>query len=294
MNNIKIISDGSCDLTKEIIAKNDIYVVPFYVTLDGEHYLKEEIDISVRSFYQQMVDRKDMFPKTSLPSVQDYVDAFKPFILEGKEIVCICISSKFSGSYNSAFNAKTILLEKYPDAKIVVIDAIVNTCLQGLLVLEACRMRDNNLTIVEMEENINRIKHFARIYFMVANTEYLVKGGRIGKLKGLIGNALRIKPLIVLKQGEIFSGGITFTRKKAVQKVIEMTNKYFTEKNEDKNDYNFVTGFGYDIEEGLAFNKKISEEVVGHEILNLQIGATIGAHTGPHPLGVGFIKKYDC
>lgn len=82
--------------------------------------MKEGVDIGVRDFYQKMVDNKGVFPKSSLPSVQDYMEVFEPIIKQGKGIVCICITSKFSGSVQSATNAKNILLETYPDAKIEV------------------------------------------------------------------------------------------------------------------------------------------------------------------------------
>ena len=97
----QIITDGSCDLGQEIPQKAGLKVVPFYVTFDGKTYKKEIEEIGVREFYQQMVDNPKQFPKSSLPSVQDYVEAFTPYVKEGKNIICLCITVKFSGSYNS-------------------------------------------------------------------------------------------------------------------------------------------------------------------------------------------------
>ena len=91
-----------------------IQVVPFYVTFDGKTYQKEIEEISVREFYQEMVDDPDKFPKSSLPSVQDYVEAFTPYARDGKDIICLCITTKFSGSYNSAKTAADLLAEEYP------------------------------------------------------------------------------------------------------------------------------------------------------------------------------------
>ncbi len=294
MNNIQIISDGSCDLSKEESQKLKVKIVPFYVSFDGENYKKEGEEVGVRDFYQEMVDRKGVYPKTSLPSVEDYVDAFTPYLDEGKDIICICITTKFSGSYNSALSAKQLIESKYPKQRIEVIDAIVNTCLQGLLVKETCRMRDNGLTLDEMVSNINRIKQTARIYFTVGSLDYLRHGGRIGKLIGIVGATLRIKPLIVLKEGEIFSAGLCFVRKKSLIKVLELTKKYFQEKNESISDYRFVVGAGYDLEEAKQFFEKTKLMLQSEEVEFAQIGATIGVHTGPYPLGIGLIKKYDC
>lgn len=294
MRKIQIISDGSCDLSKEEVKDLNVKIVPFYVSFDGETYLKEGEDIEVYDFYQKMVDNKGVYPKTSLPSVDDYVNAFVPFLEEGNDIVCICITTKFSGSYNSAVSAKQIVEEKYPNQRIEIIDAIVNTSLQGLLVKETCRMRDDGLTFDQMVENINRIKKTARIYFTVATLDYLRHGGRIGKLIGIVGATLKIKPIIVLKEGEIFSAGLCFVRKKSLIKVLDLTSKYFTDNNESIDDYRFVVGAGFDHDEGHQFLEKAKSTLKRDDIEYSQIGATIGVHTGPYPLGIGFIKKYDC
>lgn len=105
-----IFSDGSCDLPMELTKEKNITVVPFYVSFDGEKYEKEMVEIGVREFYQRMVDEPKVYPKSSLPSMQDYIDAFMPMVEQGTPIICICITTKFSGSYQSAMNAKNIIL----------------------------------------------------------------------------------------------------------------------------------------------------------------------------------------
>ena len=109
-----IISDGSCDLPMELTKEKDITVVPFYVSFEEGKYQKEMIEVGVREFYQEMVDHPDVYPKSSMPSVQDYVDAFLPFVKAGIPIICICITTKFSGSMQSALNAKAILKRNIP------------------------------------------------------------------------------------------------------------------------------------------------------------------------------------
>ncbi len=291
--NYAIVSDGSCDLPEELVSKYDIKIVPFYVSLDGQTYLKEKVDLGVRDFYEKLVGDTNLFPKTTLPTVADYETVFKDLIREKKDIICVCITTKFSGSYNSASIAKNNCLEKFPNAKITVIDSMVNTGVQGLLVLEIARMRQEGKTYEETIQLIEEIKKTGRIFFTVGNLEYLRKGGRIGKLAGIVGATLRIKPIIVLKDGEIFSSGIAFTRKKSFLKATDAALSYFKENNENPDDYQFITGFGYDIEEGMAYNEKSKEIFKRDDILLIQIGATIGVHTGPYPLGVGFIKKFD-
>ena len=108
----ELISDGSCDLPEDYVQANEVTVVPFYVTFDGENYFKEGTQMSVREFYQRMVDNPEIFPKTSMPAIQDYADVFTRFAREEKPVICICISSKFSGSYQAAVNAREVVLEE--------------------------------------------------------------------------------------------------------------------------------------------------------------------------------------
>lgn len=293
----QIITDGSCDLSPEIAKDNNIRVVPFYVSFDGMNYKKEIEEVDVRDFYQQMVDHEDVFPKTSLPSIDDYVQAFTPYVKDGVDIICICITTKFSGSFNSASTAKEILLEEYPDAKIEVIDATVNTVLQGIMVLEGARMKANGLSYEDVITQLNRIKETGRIIFTVGSMDYLIQGGRVGKVLKVAVNALKIRPMIILKEGEIFPFGIARSRQKSMRKILDKVKSHFEEINESPDDYRIVVGYGYDKEEAVQFRAKLLEELGTYsnvkEVELYQIGATIGVHTGPYPLGVGLIRKYD-
>jgi DegV family protein with EDD domain len=293
----QIISDGSCDLGEECAKKHNIEVVPFYVSFDGENYYKEIKEISVRNFYQKMVDEPKVFPKSSLPSVQDFVEAIRPHLQKQQAIICICITTKFSGSYNSAIIARDILLEEYPDGKIAVIDSTVNSILQGALVRETARMKANGLSFEETIGNIERIKNTGRIFFTIGGMSYLVHGGRVGKLVGLTASTLRLIPLIILKEGEIFSNGIVRTRSKSKGKIIVQLREYFETVKQSPDDYEIVVGYGYDYDEAVKFRDQLLASMKSYsnvkEIDIYQIGATIGVHTGPDPIGVALIKKYD-
>ena len=180
-----------------------------------------------------MVDNKGVFPKSSLPSVQDYMEVFEPIIKQGKGIVCICITSKFSGSLQSATNAKNILLETYPDAKIEVIDSMVNTVLQGLFVLEAAKMCKAGVPMEACVNELLDMRESGRIFFTIGSIDYLKHGGRIGKLSGLAASVLGIKPLITLKDGEIYNSGVSRSRKASMAKVIELLKQYIEERKID-------------------------------------------------------------
>ena len=293
----QIITDGSCDLPKELMEEKGVTVVPFYISFDGEHYLKEVEEMGVSEFYDRMVEDPDTFPKSSLPSVQDYTDVFMPFAAENIAIICICITTKFSGSMQSALSAKELVQASYPDAEITVIDATVNTVLQGLLVLEAVSMKEKGISYEQAVAGIEEIKSTGRIFFTVGNMEYLKHGGRIGKLTGLAGSVLGIKPLITLKEGEIFPSGITRSRKKSMEKILELLDEYLKEFQVDMKEYSITIGYYYDYEEAVEFRKKLMNFMVERnqtveEIPIYQIGAAIGVHTGPYALGIGILKRH--
>lgn len=291
-----IISDGSCDLPEELIRDKNITVVPFYVSFDDETYLKENVEIGIRDFYQQMVDRKGVYPKSSMPSAQDYMEVFLPCVKERIPVICICITTKFSGSMQSALNARAAVLEEHPEAKITVIDSSVDTVLQGLYVLEAAALRDRGMDYDRTIARLEEIKGTGRIFFTVGDMEYLKHGGRIGKVAAVAGSVLGIRPVITLKDGEIFPSGIGRGRKRTTEKAIELLLNYLSEGGRGIENYSIAVGFGYDYEEAMAFRDHALEVLRGKgyalkDIPILQIGATISVHTGPYPLGFGIIEK---
>ena len=294
----QIISDGSCDFDIDTLKKYNIHTVPFYVSFDGEKYDKEIQEIEIRDVYERMVTEPKLYPKTSLPSVQNYVDAFTPYIEERKAIICITITTTLSGSFNSAENAKEILLEDYPDAKIAVINSFGATVFQGLYAIEAAKMQQAGKSYEEVVEKIQgEMQKSARILFTVGSLDYLQHGGRIGKLAGIAGNVLNLKPMITLKGGAIESSGLARSRKKSKAKCIELLREYFDENGSSPDDYVYAVGFGYDKEEGEAFKEEVDEVLqelgTSEKAKLVQIGATICVHTGPYALGIGLVKKWS-
>lgn len=295
----QIISDGSCDLPEQLVKEKGVEVVPFYVSFDEKTYYKEIEEMPIRKFYDLMVEKENVvFPKSSLPSIEDYILAFEKYVRQGIPIICICITVKFSGSYQAAMNAKNILRETYPDAKIEVIDCTVNTVLQGMYVLEAVKLREQGVAYEEAVRRLLGIRETGRIFFTVGNVDYLKHGGRIGKLSGIAATVLRIRPLITLKEGEIFPSGLARSRRRSLEAVINLLDnhvKSLLAAGEDLADYVVDVGYGYDISEAETFLAGLKEKFRGvlevDQIQLYQIGAAIAVHTGPYPLGVGFLKK---
>lgn len=293
----KIISDGCCDLTKDVIEKYNLHIIPFYISFDEEHYYKEIEEIGIRDVYERMVGYPDVYPKTSLPSVQNYMDAFTQYVKQNIPVICICFTPSLSGSYNSACNAKEIVCEEYPEAQITVINSEAATVSQGLMVIEAGRMQAAGIPYETCADILEKMKKTNRIFFTVGNVDYLKHGGRIGKLAGLATSALSLKPLITLVDGAIEASGIGRSRKKTVKKTLDLMDGYFRETGENMEDYSFAFGYGYDLEEARAFYDTVSAHVdacvKGKEVRFVQIGATIAVHTGPHAIGMGIVKQYE-
>ncbi len=291
-----IISDGSCDLPEDLVRDKNITVVPFYVSFDDTNYLKEGVEIGVRDFYRQMVEKKGVYPKSSMPGTQDYADAFLPFVKEGIPVICICITAKFSGSIQTAMNARDMLLEEYPQAEITVMDSTVDTVLQGQFVMEAARLRDSGAGYEDTVKRLEEIKSTGRIFFTVGDMEYLKHGGRIGKVAAVAGSVLGIRPVITLKQGEIFPSGIGRSRRKTTEKSLELLVEYLKGSRLAADCYSLSVGFGYDRQEAEEYRQHVQETLKAKgleagEIPIYQIGAGISVHTGPYALGLGVIEK---
>lgn len=289
MDNYVLISDSSCDLSSELLNKYNIDLVPYYVSFDSVNYFKENIDISTEEFYKKIEDSRN-FPKTSLPPIQDYIDIFKKHLELGKDIVCICLSSMFSGSYQSANNAKNILLEDFPDRRIEVIDSRQATAGQGLVVYSAALIKESGANIDSLIEKIDIIKQTAKINFTVDSLEHLQKGGRIGKASALAGALLNIKPIIIMYQGELSPVAKVRGKKKAIKEIVDMTLKEI----ENFDDYYISI---------LSATRKDDCQMLKDEFLlqapkaiihiSSTIGVTIGTHAGPTAIGIAYIKKYD-
>ena len=293
-----IITDSACDLTPETAARLNVEVIPFYVALDGEHYRKEGTEIAVRDFYQFMVDNPSAYPKTSLPSLEDFETAFRAHAEAGRPVLCLCFTSKMSGCVGSARNARELVLEDYPDAKIEVMDTTAATVTESIVVENAVAMRDGGCTLEQAVDWLSAERATNQIFFTVGNLDYLIKGGRIGKVTGRAANILGIKPMILFKEGEIFSGGVARGRQKSFEKALEQLMAYLTERNATPDDYCITVGYGYDEEEGkrlwmqtrAALRAKYPTSKC--EVGLLQIGCTIAVHTGPYALGMGVMRRW--
>ncbi len=290
-----IVSDSSCDLTQEYTEKEQVTVVPFYVSFDGENYYREGTEIPVTEFYRKMAELSGCYPKTSMPSAQDYKEAFLPMISAGLPVLCICLTKKFSGSMQAALNAKDELEEEYPKARIHVMDSELVTALQGLFVKEAVRLRNQGLELEQAVDLLEPVRSTGHIFFTTKDLKYLEHGGRIGKAASIAGSVLNIKPLLQYYDGELAAPEICRGRKKSLQRMVEMLFDYVEKQEIRLEDYSLATGVGLPVPEYDTFKEHLRQELQkrGYAVTEweeFQIGATIGVHTGPYPMGVGLLK----
>ncbi len=146
MSEFQIFSDGAADIPSNVKKQYNIITIPFYVSLDQKTYQKEIEELPLSVFYDNMI-QKNIFPKTSLPSVQDYIDFFTPVLESGKDIICFTITNTLSGSFQSAMSAKQILEENYTQRKIYIENSYAATGSQYLIVRESARMQDRKSVV---------------------------------------------------------------------------------------------------------------------------------------------------
>ncbi len=291
MNKYKIIADTSCDIPAAVLAENNITYVSFHVSFDQEHYLKELHDITPDEFYEKITAEK-LFPKTSLPSVQDYMDAMEAALKEGNDVLCLCLSSKFSGSFQSAVNAGNILSESYPDRTIRVVDTTCATACEGIMVLEACRMRDAGLDIEATVQKLDAMKESACLYVTVDSLEHLQKGGRIGKASAMAGAILNIKPIIAMRDGELQPESKVRGSKKALKAILDLSK---AKMGEEKDQYRIICVRGEKDRKAAAEELAAELQKEGYDVCDdiWTVGITIGSHIGPTPTAICFVKKYE-
>ena len=293
-----VVCDSSADLYENEVEEMGITVVPFYISMDGEKYLREGKEIAIADFYKEMLEHKDCFPKTSMPSLEDYIDVFTSFAETGEGVLCVCLTEKFSGSFNCAVNAKEAVLENYPDAKIEIVDSRAATALEGIVVREAVRLRDKDYSLNEAVEKLKDIIPTGRIFFTTADLKYLEHGGRIGKASCKVGTVLNLKPLLNFSDGELGKSEICRGRVNSLKKIEDKFFDYVRENKIDMSEYYFGTGIGIDNPDYIPFTEEIAkrmeeEHIKPYKWIKITIGATIGVHTGPYPIGLGFMKKCD-
>jgi DegV family protein with EDD domain len=195
---VKIVTDSTSDITSDLAQKLGVTVVPLTVTFGHESFL-DRVEISTDEFYRRLTSG-DIFPTTTQPPPGAFADVYNKLVEETDEILVIVISSKLSGTYQSATNAKNMVTK---ECRIEVIDSLKVAMGFGLIVIAAAQAAQDGANLNEVMDVVNKRIPRSHSVFYFETLKYLAKGGRIGKATGLLGAMLSIKQILTIKDGEM-------------------------------------------------------------------------------------------
>ena len=280
---VKIISDSTCDLSKELIEKYDIEILPLHIMLGEEEY-EDGKSITPDEIYKWSDEHKTT-PKTSAAGITQVVDAYRPYLEQGREIVSFSISSEMSTTNNVM---RMAALELEAEEQIFVIDSANLSTGIGLLVIEAAIMAQEGKNGAQIVARMEELKPLVRASFVVDTLTYLYRGGRCSGLAAMAGGMLKLHPKIVVENGKMkpeekFRG-------KIAKVIMDYVRSMETDLKNAKKDRVFITHSGCD--ETIISEVKAYLEDMNHfdEILVTRAGCVISSHCGPGTLGVLFIK----
>lgn len=281
---VKIISDSTCDLSPELIAKYDIDILPLHILL-GEDEYEDGRNITPQQIYDWS-DTHKTTPKTSAPSLAEAIELFRPYIEEKREIVCFSIS----GSMSTSGNVMRLAAEELEASDLVtVIDSANLSTGIGLLVIEAAIMAGKGQSAAEITAAIEVLKPKVRASFVVDTLTYLYRGGRCNAVSAMAGGVLRLHPKIIVENGAMDAS------KKYRGKINSVIMSYVKDMEEDlksaRPERVFITHSGCDRDTVNAVRSYLESFGIFHEILETRAGGVVSSHCGPGTLGVLFIAK---
>ena len=279
---------STADLTTEHFEKRDIHYICFHFELDGKQYLDDLGEsIPFPDFYKAMQQGADT--KTSQVNVAEFEEYFEPFLKQGKDILHVSLSSGISGTYNSANVAKDILQEKYPDRKIYIVDSLTASSGFGLLVDKLADLRDEGMDIDEVHSWALENRLRLQTWFFSTDLTFYVKGGRVSKTSGFVGNLLNICPLLNMDSvGHLIPRQKIRTKRKVIQAIVEQMEHFA----EDRFDYSGKCYISHSacLEDAQTVASMIEERFpkLHGKVEIYDVGTTIGSHTGPGTVALFF------
>lgn len=281
---VKIMTDSTSYIDEKLIKDLDIKILSLYVSFQDESI--KETQIENVAFYE-MMEQKGI-PVSSQPSVGELYQGMKDIVSKGNDLLCVFLSSDMSGTYGSACKVKEKVLEEYENVKIYIIDSRSNCMQLGFAAITSAKAAMEGKAIEEVveiaEQNIKR----SRFLFIPDNLKYLKKGGRIGGAGALIGNILKIIPVLTVKDGKTTILKKVRTKVKAVKsmvdKVLEDNLEYCLKEIivHHINCYDQAKELANKLEEQLSMNVSI-----------VDIGPVIGLHVGPGAIGIAYYTENE-
>ena len=281
---VKIISDSTCDLSPELLARYEIDILPLHILL-GDQEFEDGKNITPDQIYAWS-DANKTTPKTSAPAMADAIELFRPYVTAGREIVCFSISSSMSTSGNVMRLAAE---ELGASGQITVIDSANLSTGIGLLVVEAAIMAKKNRTASEIVSEIEKLKPNVRASFVVDTLTYLYRGGHCNAVAAMAGGVLKLHPKIVVEDGAMNAS------KKYRGKIASVILSYVKDMEKDlknaRQERVFITHSGCDREIVETVRTYLKNLGIFEEILETRAGGVVSSHCGPGTLGVLYISK---
>ncbi len=287
MSDYVIFTDSGSDLSADMVKKIDVQVIPLTAIIDGKEYLNypDEREITNKKFYEIL--RKGAVCKTAAINSETFMEAFEPYVKEGKDILYLAFSSGLSCTYESAVNAAAQLNEKYPECKVLVVDTLCASLGQGLFVYHCCRQRDAGLSIEQLRDYAESMKLSLCHWFTVDDLNHLKRGGRLSATSALLGTMLHIKPVLhVDDEGHLINMEKAKGRKAAIRRLAEK----LAETGTDIENQQIFISHGDCKEEAELLVSEIKKRVkLNKEVYINMIGPVIGAHSGAGTLALFFL-----
>ncbi|MBR4112817.1 MAG: DegV family protein [Ruminiclostridium sp.] len=283
-----IITDTTTDMGIEYYKENNVQLLYFHYTMDDEEHVQYmESDLSVKEFYDRV--RAGSMPKTSQVAYEDAFNLFESVVKEGKDIFYLSFSGALSGSYQTITMAANDVMEKYPDCSIKVIDSVSACGGEGLLLDYCVKRRDQGAELDELVEYAEVLKYNTIHLFTVMDLNHLHRGGRLSKASAVFGTMLGIKPVLYFNdKGQLLPYSKVRGRKQSLDAMAkQMKEKYKPGENEE-----IFINDGDAREDAEYLGKLIMKMMPDVKKVRYgNIGAVIGAHSGPGTVALFFIGK---
>ncbi|RJQ41438.1 MAG: DegV family protein [Anaerolineaceae bacterium] len=282
MSKVVVVTDSTAYIPDQITEELDIRVIPLHVVW-GDKVYKDNVDLKSDVFYPMLKKAKDL-PTTSQPSPKEFMDLYKSILDHGDKIISIHISSGISGTTNSASQAKEMLASQ----DIEIIDSRSTGMALGFVAVVAARLALKNASLQECKALAKKAVENIDVFFMVNTLEYLHKGGRIGGASALLGSALDLKPILYLKDGKIESYEKVRTKKKAINRIIEISKEKIGTRRPLH-----IAIIQVEAEEDAAYVKAELEKIYKpediEEFMITGLSPVIGTHTGPGVIAISYL-----
>ena len=285
MSEYVITTDNNSDLPEKYLKDHGVGCMYLSYSMDGKNYTHGNF-LPEHEFYEAM--RNGSMPTTAQVNPENAKALLEPYLKEGKDILHIAFSSALSGTYNSSRIAADELMEEYPDRKIIVVDSLSASLGQGLLVWLAQQKKELGQTLEEVADWAEKNKLKMVHLFTVDDLNHLYRGGRVSRTTAIVGSMLNIKPVLhVDNEGKLTAIGKVRGRKKALQELIKLMDEKIGIFGADCDTIFISHG---DCEQDAQYvAAKVKEKYNIKNIIINQVGATIGAHSGPGTMALFFV-----